>query len=195
MGSEMCIRDRDPAPDQVKPIICYYVLIIEIGVLKPCRPAGRPAGRLGPNSRPERPNSRPKRTNFRPETKRPNSCWFGAATLSFRNRDKETQHSPLLAAERHNRLRSSGGATALFSVRNTALLWWDRSTLLCSQHRTPLVGLQHSSLFGVLQYFFLCPVRGKYIATLQHRLNLVQTRLQPGFSFLGQNLVCTFWEI
>ena len=91
------------------------------------RPA-RPAGRLGPSSRPDRPKSRLKRIDFPP--KRPNSC-SGPPHCLF-----ATEQPPLLAE--HSRLRSC--------VRSSTLLWWDHRTLVCSQQHTPLVAAQYLPL-------------------------------------------------
>ena len=110
-------RDRDPYRDYNYDSLGYYFGILFWGG----RPA-RPAGRLGPNSRPERPILA-KTDKFSTET--PNikiPVGGGHITLSVRN----TQHSPLSA---------------------TQLLWWNHSTL-CLRHSIPLVGPQHSPLFA-----------------------------------------------
>ena len=94
--------------------------------------AGRPAG---PKFSSKTPQFSSKTDRFSTETAKFTKFLLGAATLPVRN---ITLSSPLLAA--HRRLRPS--------IRDTAFLWWDHSTLLCSQHYIPLMGPQHSPLFA-----------------------------------------------
>ena len=110
---------------------------------------------------------------------------------------RDTQTSPVFATQ-----HSSGGATALFSVCNTALLWWGHSTCLCSQHNTLLVGPQNLSLFATQHSFgrtkALLSVRNRtllwsdYSSLLcsQHRTPLVGLQHSSLFGVLQCFFLC-----